>query len=74
MSGEEIDEFHGLLHNADSTLLGTIIASCGGHHHVGETLNKRALGLLETTHLIATSSVWEEDTLFDLLNLKVAGE
>jgi len=46
----------------------------GNHDHVGKSLDQGALGLLETTFLVATSGVGSEDTLSGVLDLEVALE
>jgi len=73
-AGEEVNEFHSLLDNPDSQLLFTVVPVSGGHDHVGQTLDDRALSLLESTLLVAASGVRNEDLLSDGLDLEVVGE
>lgn len=71
---EEMDEFHSLLDDSDGELLFTVVSSTGSHDHVGESLNNRALSLLESSLLVAASSVRHEHLLSHSLDLEILGE
>jgi len=73
-SGKEVDELHSLHDDADGSLLGTIVAGAGGHHHVGETLDEGAVSFLKPTFLVATGSEGNEHSLLDVTGLEVALE
>ena len=72
--GHEVDDFHGLSDDGDGLLLLTVVSVSGNHDHVDESLDQGALGLLETTFLVATSGVGSEDALSGVLDLEVALE
>ena len=68
--GEEVDDLKGVLDNADSLKLLTVVATVH-HKRVGETLNNRALSLAETLGSVSASRVREVDSTSDL---NVVGE
>jgi len=70
--GDEVNDFHGLLDDGDGFLLLTVVSGSGDHDHVDESFNDGALGLLETTFLVATGGEGGKDTLFGVLDLQVA--
>ena len=72
LSGQEMDEFHGLLHSSDSDLLFTVLSMMADHDHGSETFNNWALNLLEPTLLVAASCVGHEDLLSHSLDLQVS--
>ena len=72
--GDEVNDFHGLCDNGDGFLLLTVVSGSGDHDHVGESFDDGALGLLETTFLVATGGEGGEDTLSGVLDLQVAFE
>ena len=74
LSGEEVDQVHSLFHNSDCQLLFTVVTSSGGHQHVGETLNDWALHLLESSLLVAASSVRNINLLLGGLHLEVVSQ
>ena len=68
LASQKEDELESLLDNSDCHLLFTVVSCTGGHKHASETFNKRALGLLEPSLLVAASSVWDVDLLFNALD------
>ena len=74
LAGEKMNQFHGLLDNFDSLLLFTVVSVARGHQHAGDSLDNGALGLLESTLLVATGGVWHEHLLASGLDSQVVGE
>jgi len=63
--GEEVDNLKGVLNNADSLELLTVVATVH-HQRVGKTFDNGALGLAETLGSISTSGVGKVDSTSDL--------
>lgn len=63
--GEQVDDLEGVLDDADSLKLLTVVAAVH-HQGVGETLNDGALGLAETLASVAASGVRKIDRGLDL--------
>lgn len=63
--GQQVDDLHGLLHDADGKELLTVVATAH-HQGVGHTLDDGALGLAETLGGKATSRVGQEDATTEL--------
>lgn len=63
--GEQVDDLEGVLDDADSLKLLTVVAAVH-HQGVGETLNDGALGLAETLASVAASGVRKVDRGLDL--------
>jgi len=74
LAGEEVNQFHGLLHNFDGLLLFTVVSSAGGHEHASHALDNGASRLLELALLVAASSVGNEHLLTNGLHLEVVGQ
>ena len=71
LTGEKMNQFHGLLDNFDSLLLFTVVPAGRGHEHARKALNNGALDLLEAALLVAASSVGNEHLLAHGLHLEV---
>ena len=71
LTGEKMNQFHGLLDNFDSLLLFTVVPAGRGHEHACHALNNGALDLLESALLVAASSVRNEHLLAHGLHLEV---
>ena len=71
LTGEKMNQFHGLLDNFDSLLLFTVVPAGGGHEHASQALNNGALDLLKPALLVAASSVGNENLLAHGLHLEV---
>lgn len=63
--GEEVDDLKGVLDDADSLQLLTVVAA-GHHERVGQTLNNGALRLTEALGSVTASGVGDIDGLTDL--------
>lgn len=74
MASQEVNDIEGLSHNFDGELLLTSGSSASDHAHGDETLNNRALDLLESALLVAASGVRNIDLLLDGLDLEVGCE
>ena len=71
LAGEEMNQFHGLLHNFDSLLFFTVVPVAGSHEHAGHALHDGALGFLESALLVAAGRVGDKDLLARGLDLEV---
>lgn len=63
--GEQVDDFHGLLHDADSHEFLTVVAAVL-HQAVGHALDDGALGLAETLGSETARRVGQEDAATEL--------
>ena len=70
---QEVDDFHGMLHNTNSHQLFTIVASMH-HERVGKPLNNGTLGFPKSLHLVSTSSMRHKGCMLNGGSTNVIGQ